>query len=99
VSRDWAAARAKVDEERACRHASPECAGQLDAAHIIPRSRIPGPEAMMASNIVPLCRTHHERFDAGGLDILPYLTRDEQAFAVFLVGIAEAYRRLTGERP
>ena len=38
-------------------------------------------------------------FDQGtGLDLLPLLSLDEQSYVVGLVGIAEAYRRTTGER-
>jgi hypothetical protein len=32
------------------------------------------------------------------MDLLPYLLRDEQAYAVELVGLYEAYRRTTNER-
>ena len=94
-------ARAKVEREGACRIGATVCLNSLgvDAAHLIPRSRIPGPECMAESNIVPLCRAHHTAFDAGRLDLLPFLTRDEQAYATFLVGIHEAYTRLTGQAP
>lgn len=94
MARDWTAARAKVDREpcRVC--LSPF----VDAAHIIPRSRAtPGP-GEDARNIVPLCRKHHVEYDQGRLDLLPYLTREEQAYAVELVGLYEAYRRTTNER-
>jgi hypothetical protein len=98
MSRDWVAFREKVDREgnrcRVCRQTP------ADAAHIIPRSRIgPGP-AEDPRNCVPLCRIHHRLYDDGGgaLDLLPYLDRREQAYAVELVGLEEARRRLTGER-
>jgi hypothetical protein len=40
----------------------------------------------------------HRSFDEGTLDILPLLTREEQSYAVLLVGLHEAYRRLTNSR-
>jgi len=67
----------------------------LDAAHIIPRS-LGGNEAEAAT--VPLCRSCHTEFDAHTLDLLPHLTRDEQAHAVRLVGMASAWRTITGQR-
>lgn len=35
------------------------CNGPVDAAHVVPRSRLGGWE----NNLVPLCRTHHAAFD------------------------------------
>jgi 5-methylcytosine-specific restriction endonuclease McrA len=96
VRRDWAAAREKVERESFCRHCGTPF--DLDAAHIIPRSRVkPGP-AEDALNIVPLCRAHHSLYDGGTLDLLPVLTRPEQAYAVELVGLEEARRYITNER-
>lgn len=92
--RSWTAAHEKVDREpcRVC--LSP----YVDPAHIIPRSRVkPGP-GEDARNIVPLCRVHHREYDEQGFDLLPYLTREEEAYAVELVGLFEAYRRITNER-
>jgi cytochrome c553 len=95
MPRDWEAARAKVEAEVRCRVCQYSA---LDAAHIIPRSRVsPGP-GEDPRNIVPLCRMCHAAYDQGTLDILPYLSREEQAYAVELVGLAEAYRRTTNER-
>lgn len=95
MKRDWGAARAKVDDEGCCR----VCGGtwNIEAAHIIPRSRITsGGED--ARNIVPLDRMCHVAYDEGTLDLLPHLTLDEQAYAAELVGLAEAYQRITNER-
>jgi 5-methylcytosine-specific restriction endonuclease McrA len=96
MKRDWSDAREKVDAEDRCRNC-----GQwhgIQAAHIIPRSRVkPGP-GEDPRNIVPLCVECHQRFDSGRLDILPVLTRDEQAYAVELVGTVEAIQRMTGCR-
>lgn len=95
--RDWDAFRAKVDHEGdQCRIGGP-LHGSADAAHIIQRSRIPGDEAMHADNCIPLCRQCHQKYDAGRLDILPYLSLGEQAYAVWLVGMLAAYQRVTGE--
>ena len=101
MARDWSAARAKCDSEGICRVCGN---GQgfmntgVDAAHIIPRSRVkPGP-GENELNIIPLCRECHAAYDQGKLDILPFLTREEQAFAVSLVGLYEAYRRTTNQR-
>lgn len=95
MKRDWSQARAKVKAEGRCRSCG--LGIYLEAAHIIPRSRVTaGGED--PRNIVPLCRDCHTQQHGPGLDLLPLLTRDEQAYAVELVGIAEAYRRTTGER-
>lgn len=95
--RDWAQMREKVDREGACRIGGGLC-GPPEAAHIIPRSRVRyGGEGR--DNCVPLCRRHHTLYDADDLDILPYLTREEQAYAVALVGLVEAYRYVTNQRP
>jgi hypothetical protein len=96
TARDWAAFRAKVDRERFCRiggrfHTDPE------AAHIIQRSRIPGPEAMDELNCVPLCRECHLAYDRGDLDLLPYLSLSEQGYAAALVGLVGAFYRVTGD--
>lgn len=98
MKRDWTAAREKVDAEGRCRVCG--CSGvKLDAAHIIPRSRVRPGAGEMPNNIVPLCNVPcHAEFDGHRLDLLPYLTFEEQAYAVELVGLAEAYRRITNER-
>jgi 5-methylcytosine-specific restriction endonuclease McrA len=92
--RDWTAFRAKVDHEGHCRIGG-RLHGPPDAAHIIQRSRIPSDEAMHADNCVPLCRDCHTAYDQQRVDLLPYLSRGEQAYAVWLVGIAAAYERTT----
>jgi 5-methylcytosine-specific restriction endonuclease McrA len=91
VKRDWTDAREKCEGEgccRVCRRPDPE------AAHIIPRSQVSfGGEH--SDNIVPLCRGCHRGYDQGRLDLLPYLTRSEQAKAVELHGLIGALRRIT----
>lgn len=96
-ARDWTAARAKVDDEGACRVCGQLSPVRVEAAHIIARGRVPGPEAMDPLNIVPLCGEHHAAYDHRQLDLLPYLTVEEQAFAVYCArGIAPATKRITG---
>jgi hypothetical protein len=46
--------------------------------------------------IVTLCRTHHEAYDAGRIDLVPYLTHVEQAYAVERIGIVAALRYMAG---
>jgi hypothetical protein len=49
--------------------------------------------------IVPLCRKHHRAYDAHELDLLPYLTVEEQAQAVLDAGGLELARnRICGGR-
>lgn len=93
--RDWTAARRKVDLEASCRVCGSTWA--LQAAHIIPRSRVKlGGED--PRNIVPLCPDCHHAYDECGADLLSHLTREEQAYAVELVGLYEAYRRISNVR-
>jgi hypothetical protein len=75
----------------------PDTHQHIEAAHIVPRSRVTtGGEH--PDNIVPLCTRCHRSQHVGGLELLPFLTTPEQAYAAGLVGIAEAYRRTTNER-
>jgi hypothetical protein len=49
--------------------------------------------------VVPLCRAHHRAYDAGRLDLVPYLEpgcRAHAAHAVAHVGLVAALRRLSG---
>ena len=88
--RDWTEAHRKCEEERVCRVCG---APASDAAHIIPRSLGGG---MSAAAVVPLCREDHTAYDDHDLDLLPYLTREEELEAVRVVGISRAYRILGG---
>lgn len=94
--RDWTAARRKVDLEGSCRVCHSTWA--LQAAHIIPRSRVKPGIGEDARNIVPLCPDCHKAYDELGADLLLHLTREEQAYAVELVGLYEAYRRISNVR-
>jgi hypothetical protein len=52
--------------------------------------------------VVALCRRHHRAYDAGRLDLLPYLEpicRRELAHAVGHLGLVGTLRRVTGSRP
>jgi len=52
-----------------------------------------------AGPVDPLCRFCHSRQHSQGLDLLPYLTLEEQVQAVKNAGgIVGAYRHATGER-
>lgn len=84
--------RVKVKNEGTCRVCRNE---EPDPAHITPRS-IGGcndPACVMA-----LGRRCHRLYDEHRLDVLPYLTRDEQAHAVLHLGIVGALQRLTNEK-
>jgi hypothetical protein len=98
MGRDWSAAWEKVQEEGRCRAASVDCSDQVDPHHIVPRGSGLGDVVDAASNIVPLCRLHHELVHGGDFDLLPYLTQDEQAYAVFLVGWVKAGQHMSGKR-
>ena len=92
--RQWTEARAKVLSEGRCRRCHSN--RNLDPAHIIPRSRVNARQgAELAENIVPLCRDCHDAHDHGrAFSLFPYLTSEEWEFAVGLVGVGEAERRL-----
>ena len=89
MKRDWDAARAKVLRESECRLCAAR--GELDAAHVVPRSLGGG---MREVDVVPLCRDCHAATDQHRVDLLPALTYAEQAEAVRVLGIERAYRRL-----
>lgn len=46
--------------------------------------------------VVPLCRDHHRAYDAHRLDLLPYLTLEEQAYAASKLGLVRALKRVGG---
>jgi len=111
-SRNWNDARRKVEQEGACRVCPPGAPRRrLEAAHVIGREYdkphpLPSPRELANGDlyvhpldVVPLCHTHHEAYDARRLDLLPHLSIAEQARAVEHVGLARAYRRLTGSQP
>lgn len=96
IKRDWGAAREKCNAAHYCRVCG---RAPVEAAHIIPRSRISaGLGGEDPKNICPLCRLCHVAYDQGKLDLLPHLYPSEQGYAAELVGIAEAYQRTTNQR-
>ena len=91
--REWSAAHAKVEREGRCRVC--RSLDSLDPAHVVPRS-LGGEQGDLA--VIPLCRVCHTAYDSFRLDLIPFLTYEEQAEAVRVVGIERARRRLGGER-
>lgn len=67
---------------------------QVDPAHVTPRG-IGGCDH--EDCVIGLRRDLHGSYDEGNLDILPYLTLEEQAHAVSHLGILGALKRTTGE--
>lgn len=92
VGRDWQKALEKKRLEGSCRVCDSK--GSLEAAHVIPRS-LGGDQDREAT--IPLCRDCHRAYDAHQLDLLPYLTLEEQAHAVSILGLARAWRSITGQ--
>lgn len=89
MTRNWDAARRKVEAEGRCRRC--RRTENLQAAHVIPRSLGGG---MNADSVIVLCLDCHQAQHLGKFELLPLLTRDEQAEAVRVVGIARAFRYL-----
>ena len=96
-NRDWDDAIAKVREEGQCR----VCGVQrgLEAAHLAPRRHDKpkrfGSKTLYVDpdNIICLCaHCHRDRFDMGRLDILEYLTIEEQVHVVKVMGGIENAR-------
>ena len=89
--------REKRDSVWLCRVCKTKDGYGLDPAHVIDRS-VGGCDE--AACVVPLCRLCHNAYDEGTpqLDLLPYLTLEEQAHAVGHLGLTRALRRITGER-
>jgi hypothetical protein len=103
----WAAAIEKVRRSpcRVCK-----TRGRSQAAHIIRRGladvdrrvidkdsgRVVTVKEVLPDSVVPLCVECHQLYDDHRLDLLPYLTRDEEIDAVRAVGIARAYKIITG---
>lgn len=94
-------ARQKVEHEGCCRCCG-AALGYLDAAHTIDRS-LSASGFVDADLIVPLCSAIrgsdddcHGRYDRHELDLLPFLSKREQAAMVFEVGMVRAMRRVSG---
>lgn len=91
------AAREKVEREGRCRVCGFGPAERLEAAHTWDRS-LGGPGFDEPDAVVPLCSTSsggpgcHQAYDDHQLDLLPYLTTDEQVALVRLAGSIERAR-------
>lgn len=96
LRRDWHDAREKIDHEGRCRVCGDSWA--LEAAHTVGRAR---DERQRGASIVhidpnavlPLCQRCHQAYDAGRLNLLGFLTLDEELCAVRAAGGLEAARR------
>lgn len=88
--RDWSDAQVKRVPCRVCG------AWPVDLAHVVGRKHDRrGPNQMFyvrPESVVGLCREHHSKFDAHELDLLPYLTLEEQLDAVRSAGGIELAR-------
>jgi len=93
VGRNWKKAREKVDSESECRVCGSNY--MVEAAHTS-YVRFDG-NTVDPERIVPLCKQCHMAYDSHSLDILAYLSYEEQAVVVKDLGIVRAYKRLTGE--
>lgn len=58
---------------------------------------VDGPLYVDPDDVVPLCKMHHELYDARRLDLLSVLTLPEQARAVLHVGVLRALNRICGD--
>jgi len=104
MKRSWVAFRKKVELEGCCRVCGKT--SSVEAAHLIPRSQVAPGAGEDPRNCIPLCGGPsggcHNDYDRANpktgctLDLLPYLSNEEQAYSVLLVGIARAYWRLGG---
>lgn len=83
----------KCEAEGRCRVCGSH--GDIQAAHTLGRVHDPLDGRVRAVDIVPLCTLDHLAYDARRLNILPHLSKAEQAAAVEHVGIDRALRRLT----
>jgi hypothetical protein len=86
------AQREKVKAEPGCRFCRRT---PVDPAHVVSRARggCNDPECVIA-----LCREHHRQYDEGWLDVLPLLSKAEQAHAVSHVGMVSALHQTTNVR-
>lgn len=95
IRRDWSQANHK--REYGCRICGRHPA---ELAHVIGRindERHGNVLTVHPDSVTPLCREHHTAYDARRLDLLPYLTVQEQARAVVDArGIESARRRIIG---
>jgi hypothetical protein len=77
---------------------------ECQPAHVIPRGhpKMSQTAADDVRAVVPLCLYCHWDYDHDLIDLLPHLEsawRDSQEWAAGAVGLATAFRAITGERP
>lgn len=101
MRRTWIEARRKVVLEGRCRNCG--TTHGLEAAHLVPRSRIgPNRGAEDPRNIIPLCGAFengcHEAYDHKRLPIRHLLTPQEIEYMTQLVGQGETNRRIDATR-
>lgn len=98
MKRRWEDARAKAEMEGCRVRTLGGCEGPTETAHTVgrrwDREVAPGVLYVDPEDVCGLCRRHHLRFDAGQLDLLPFLTLREQAAATKHIGIERARNRL-----
>ena len=95
-----------AQKERVAEQVCCVCGAAFNAcepAHVVPRGhpRVSHVAADDVRAVVPLCHWDHRLFDEGKIDLLPYLEpawRDSQEWAAGAVGLATAYRAITGDR-
>lgn len=68
-----------------------ETANDVDRHHIVPRSIRRDDHEL---NLVPVCRADHRAIHRKEVDLLPWLTLEEQAHAAGLIGLQQAFRLL-----
>jgi hypothetical protein len=98
IDRDWTKADEKCRQEGRCRRCG---VNRIERAHLAPRTHDERVKVgskkrrVAADNCVPLCPSCHRKFDHREIDILEYLTIDEQLHVVrALGGIENARMRL-----
>ena len=95
MTRDWSAI--TIEASDPCRICGSQ--GRTERAHVSGRTYDQrtgkGRWKVHPLDCVPLCKPHHLAYDSGNLDLLGYLTVEEQARVVeHLLGIENARMRL-----
>jgi len=83
----------KVRDSGRCRVCGvPDTIHALDPAHVIPKS-LGGRNNY--ESVIAMCRACHDAQHRKEFELLPHLTRAEEAEAVWAIGLGKAYRYLT----
>lgn len=103
MRRDWSLARSKVEAEGRCRVCGQT--SSLEAAHVCGQKYDSADGIVRPVDVVPLCSRKpsgaggcHQAYDSHDLDLLPYLSLEEQAWAAGHLGLVRALARTTGRR-